>query len=97
MAVESRPAFVVNEATVATAGTAVQLPNIDVGEACELVIKSKRSNKGAIKIGESAAQAQAGKFMMEPGESVKLRISNANKVYVDAEVSGDKVELIVEQ
>jgi hypothetical protein len=34
---------------------------------------------------------------MEPGESVKLRISNANKVYVDAEVSGDKVELIVEQ
>lgn len=97
MAVESRPAFSVNEATVTTAGTAVQLPSIKVGEACELVIKSKRSNKGAIKIGESVAQAQAGKFLMEPGESIKLRISNASKVYVDAEVSGDKVELIVEQ
>lgn len=94
---ESRPKFAVNEATVATAGTAVQLPDIAVGNACELVVKAKRTNKGAIKIGESAAQAQAGKFTLEPGEAIKLRISNANKGYVDAEVSGDKVELIVEQ
>jgi len=94
---ESRPKFAVNEATVATAGTAVQLPDIAVGGACELVVKAKRTNKGAIKIGESAAQAQAGKFTLEPGEAIKLRISNANKGYVDAEVSGDKVELIVEQ
>ena len=94
---ESRANFGVNEVTVATAGTAVQLPNMPVGGGCELVIKAKRTNKGAIKIGESAAQAQAGKFTLEPGEATKLRISNANKGYVDAEVSGDKVELIVEQ
>jgi len=50
-----------------------------------------------IKVGESAPQAQAGKFTLEPGEAVKLRISNANKGYIDAEVTGDKVELIVEQ
>lgn len=95
--VESRAKFAVNEATVATAGTAVQLPDIAVGSACELVVKAKRTNKGAIKVGESAVQAQAGKFTLEPGEAVKLRISNANKGYIDAEVSGDKVELIVEQ
>lgn len=97
MAVESKSKFVVSEATVAAAGTAVQLPDILVGEACELVVKAKRTNRGAIKIGESATQAQAGKFTLEPGEAVKLRISNANKVYADAEISGDKVELIVEQ
>jgi len=97
MAVESKSKFVVSEATVVAAGTAVQLPDILVGEACELVVKAKRTNRGAIKIGESAAQAQAGKFTLEPGEAVKLRIGNANKVYADTEISGDKVELIVEQ
>lgn len=97
MAVESKSNLAVNEAAVAAAGTAVQLPDMPVGEACELVVKAKRTNKGAIKIGESAAQAQAGKFTMEPGEAVKLRIGNANKIYIDAEISGDKVELITEQ
>ena len=97
MAVESKSKFVVSEATVVAAGTAVQLPDILVGEACELVVKAKRTNRGAIKIGESAAQAQTGKFTLDPGEAVKLRIGNANKVYADAEISGDKVELIVEQ
>jgi hypothetical protein len=97
MAIESKSKFVVSETAVTGAGTAVQLPDISVGEACELVVKAKRTNRGTIKVGESAAQAQAGKFTMEPGEAVKLRIGNANKVYIDAEVSGDKVEIIVEQ
>jgi len=97
MAIESKSKFIVSEATVVAAGTAVQLPDILVGEACELVIKAKRTNRGAIKVGESAVQAQAGKFTLEQGEAVKLRIGNANKVYADAEVSGDKVEIIVEQ
>lgn len=97
MTMESKSKFTVSEATVAAAGTAVQLPDIVVGEACDLVIKAKRTNRGAVKVGESAAQAQAGKFTLEPGEAVKLRIGNANKAYVDAEISGDKVEIIVEQ
>lgn len=97
MAAESKSKFTVGEATVISAGTAVQLPDISVGEACDLVIKAKRTNRGVIKIGESAAQAQAGKFTLEPGEAVKLRISNANKAYADAEISGDKTEIIVEQ
>lgn len=97
MSMESKSKFSVGEATVAAAGTAVQLPDFAVGESCELVIKAKRTNKGAVKIGESQAQAQAGKFTLEPGEAVKLRISNANKAFIDAEIAGDKVELIVEQ
>jgi len=97
MALESKSKFTVAEATVATAGTPVQLSDIQAAESAELVIKAKRSNFGAIKIGESSAQALAGKFTLEPGEAVKLRISNANKIYIDAETSGDKVELIVEQ
>ena len=49
MAAESKSKFTVGEATVISAGTAVQLPDISVGEAC------------------------------------------------DAEISGDKIEIIVEQ
>jgi hypothetical protein len=97
MSLESKSKFSVSEATVAAAGTAVQLPDFSVAESCELIIKAKRTNKGAIKIGESQTQAQAGKFTLEPGEAIKLRISNANKAFIDAEVGGDKVELIVEQ
>lgn len=97
MSLESKSKFSVSEAIVAAAGTAVQLLDFAVGESCELVIKAKRTNKGSIKIGESQAQAQAGKFTLEPGEAVKLRISNASKAFIDAEISGDKVELIVEQ
>jgi hypothetical protein len=97
MALESKSKFTVEEATVATAGTPVQLSDIPAAESVELVIKAKRSNLGAIKVGESSAKALAGKFTLEPGEAVKLRISNANKIYIDAEASGDKVELIVEQ
>ncbi len=97
MSLESKSKFTVEEAIVATAGTPVQLSDIPAAESAEIVIKAKRSNLGLIKIGESSAQAQAGKFNLEPGEAVKLRISNANKIYIDAEMSGDKVELIVEQ
>lgn len=97
MALESRSKFTVEEASVAAAGTPVQLADIQAAESAELVVKASRSNLGAIKIGESSAQAQAGKFTLEPGEAIKLRISNANKIYIDAEVSGDKAELIVEQ
>ncbi len=97
MAVESRPAFAVGEGTVAAAGTPVQLADMKVGQACELVIKAKKTNLGAIKIGPSSADALAGKFNLDPGEAVKLRVSNANKVWIDAEVNGDKVEIIVEQ
>ncbi len=97
MALESKSKFTVEEAAVAAAGTPVQLSDIPAAESAEIVIKARRSNLGAIKIGESSAQALAGKFMLEPGEAVKLRISNANKIFIDAEVSDDKVELIVEQ
>jgi len=97
MALESKSKFTVEEATVATSGTPVQLFDIPAAESAEIVIKAKRSNLGSIKIGESSAQALAGKFTLEPGEAIKLRISNANKIYIDAETSGDKVELIVEQ
>ena len=97
MALESRSKFIVEEATVASAGTPVQLADIQAAESAELVVKARSSNLGVLKIGESESQAQAGKFTLEPGEAIKLRISNANRIYIDAEVSGDKAELIVEQ
>lgn len=97
MAVESRPSFAVGEATVAAAGTPVQLPGMAVGQGCELVVKAKKSNQGAIKVGQSSAEALAGKFILDPNEGVKLRIDNASKVWIDAEISGDKASLIVEQ
>lgn len=97
MAVESRPSFAVGEATVAAAGTPVQLPDTKVGQGCDLVIKAKRNNSGTIKVGQSSSEALAGKFLLEPNEAIKLRIDNASKVWIDAEISGDKVGILTEQ
>ena len=96
MAIESRPSFAVQHATVTTAGTPVALPEIDVGEACDLVVKAKKDNTGAILVGQDANAISNNPFTLDPKESVRIRIGNASKVLIDAEVSGDGVELITE-
>lgn len=93
---ESRPTFEVNQVTVDTAGTPVTLPAINVGESCELVIKAKKNNTGAILVGHSTDAITNNPFTLEAKEKVKIRIGNASKVYIDAEVDGDGVEIITE-
>lgn len=93
----TRPNFKVGQKNVTAAGTGEQLPDLKVGEDQYLVIKAKRTNTGLIKIGETKAIAEGtANFTLEANEVVRLRIDNASKVWIDASMSGEGVELILE-
>lgn len=88
---------------VQTAGKAEQLPDIKVPDGCELIVRGHPANTDDIYTGNSkahASQSTAGvgeHITLAPGEALKLRVTNANVVFVDAAVSGEKAEWFVEQ
>lgn len=95
----NRPGWDHGHMDVVSAGTAVQLPNVVVPEGLELVVRAKPGNTDDIYTGKSKAEASraASKITMSPGEAIKLKVVNANLVYVDAAVSGEGVEYFVEK
>jgi len=65
-----------------------------------VTIKAKDGNTGVIHIADSAAKAlntSGGSFTLTHNESVGLQVNNINQIYVDATVSGEGVEVILER
>jgi hypothetical protein len=76
--------------TVTTAGTAV----VGTTESGNLfAIKAHPDNTDVIWVGNDGADdvSSANGFPLEPGETIVLNVSNLNKLYFDADVSGEKV------
>jgi hypothetical protein len=97
-AVPNRAAWTRDNKNVAAAGTAENLSALPIPDGFGLVIKAKATNTGKIELGETKAIAEgASPYRLVAGEFVKLYITNANLVWVDATVNGEGVELIVEQ
>jgi hypothetical protein len=73
---------------ITTAGTRVQLPTY----ACtEITIIAKRQNTGTIFVGGSDVSATVyGAELLKEG-SITLTVSNADMVWIDAQVSGEGV------
>jgi len=84
--------------TVSTAGTAVQGPNVTIGPGKELCVTYHPGNAGDIYIGNSSTSATStdGIILNAVGQSIWLKISNVNLIWVNASVSGDKVMWFVE-
>lgn len=82
--------------SVTTAGTAVQLSSTSVP--CRMVeIQSVAENTDTIVIGDANVVATAGSRQgigLEPNQSVALRVTDLNKLYIDAVVSGEKVTYV---
>ena len=75
--------------TVTTAGTAV----VGTTEAGNLfAIKAHPDNTDVIWVGNDGANdvAATNGFPLKPGETIVLNVSNLNKLYFDADVSGEK-------
>jgi hypothetical protein len=79
-------------ATVATAGTRVQLSTTSIPSKRILVTASK-DNSGDVYVGGETVATGRGKLLV-PLQDVWLDLDNVNKVYVDAETSADKVEYL---
>lgn len=89
-----RPPDVIGDggATVATAGTAVQLSTTDTP--CKKVeIYALATNTGNVFVGGTTVSSARG-AVLEQARSVVLWIDNLNKIYVDAASSADGVSYV---
>jgi len=95
---ESRPKFTTANVTLTNADTWYPLPDIAVGEGCDVVIKSKTGNTGAIKVAHDDATSKASPFLLDnPGDSVSLRIKGTTQIVLSSSVAGQIAEVIAEQ
>jgi hypothetical protein len=72
----------------------------DIPDGVAVTIKAKEGNTGIIHIADSAAKAlntSGGSFTLTHNESVGLQVNNINQIYIDATVSGEGVEVILER
>jgi hypothetical protein len=98
-ATPNRASFNTNQQNVAAPGTAVQLQDQAIPDGFAVVVKSKKANTGAIRVGFSAADAQnaAKAFVLADAKDfVRLFITNTSLIWIDAAIAGEGVEWIVE-
>jgi len=82
--------------TVAAAGTEEALGgDVAILAGQRVLIKALHGNTGAIYVGDSVVDSTDG-FVLFPGESVSLAVTNLNIPYIDADNSGEGVSYIVE-
>jgi hypothetical protein len=77
--------------TVTNAGTAVVLGSSTA--ISTITIRALSSNMGLIYVGTSSVSSANG-FELSPQETVSLDISNLNKIYIDAQNSGEGITYI---
>lgn len=77
--------------TVTTAGTRVQLSSNAIEGA---VLQAPSTNTGVIYVGGSNVSSSVFGAELQPGQATGLAIDNANKIWIDASVNGDKMSLL---
>lgn len=77
---------------ITTSGTPVQMPNVPCRE---VTIIAKRINTGYIYVGGSTINSTNYGAELAGKDSITLKVSNLNLIYLDASVSGEGVSYIV--
>lgn len=77
--------------TVATAGTAAQLPNVPCRR---VIIIGLRTNTGYIYLGGSGVSSSAYGAELAAKDSIELNVSNANLIYINSTINGEGVSYI---
>ena len=97
----SRSDFMHGQATVVTAGTAVQLSSgpIMIPNGYPLVVIAWPTNAGVIYVANSKAGAEVGQYFngLDAGLALSLLIDDVSKVWVNASADSQKVSWIVER
>ena len=98
MSTDSRPTFTTAQVTLNDADTWYPLPNIKVGEGCEVVIKSSADNTASVNVSHNDDDSKAAPFILDnAGDSISLRIKGTEQIVVSSGVAGQVVELITEK
>ncbi len=96
----NRNSFVTGEKDVTNAGTAEQLPDVEIPDGFKAIIAAKPGNTGYIYFGNSKENAESAtnRFdRLEAGDSIPLAITNLNLVWIDASQDGEGISYYVEQ
>ena len=91
--------FTAAQTTVTVSGTPVQVGAQRMPDGVGVVVKADDRNTGILTVGNSSANAlntTANNFRLQAGSSVTLYVNNANDVWVDSTVSGDRADVIYE-
>ena len=96
----SKQKFKTFQKDVTTSGTPVQIGSFTYEERASMVIKSKASNTGYIKIGGSSADAQkasSNNFTLDAaGDALDgIEVTDTNLIWIDAEFDGEGVEIVI--
>ena len=88
----------VRRVLVPTAGTAVQLPIVNVPYDYSMIVKALTANTGAIYVGPSkdAAEDTSRSFPLESGEAIAVKVREISELWVNASVSGEGAHWAVE-
>lgn len=98
MSTDSRPTFTTAQVTLTDADTWYPLPDIKVGEGCEIVIKSSADNTAPVNVAHNDVGSKAAPFILDnAGDSISLRIKGTEQIVVSSGVAGQIVELITEK
>lgn len=84
--------------TVSNSGTPVQLPAQSIDPDQAVLVKAKVSNTGIITLGYdslSALNSDTKHFKLAAGESVEIPAKDVSKIWIDATVSGEGVEILI--
>ena len=85
--------------TVATAGTPVQLPDLEIPDGYPVTVIAKTGNTGYIYLGKSEAECGNSVLRFDglsAGLAHSLKIKNLKEIWVDASVDGEGVSWSVE-
>lgn len=83
--------FGVDQKIVDTAGTPVQLPTMVVPDGKKLTVQALSGNAGTVYWGGSNSEAKGKVFGIQPGGLRTIKVTNANKVWINADNDGDGV------
>ncbi len=78
--------------TVPTAGSRVQVSTRSL-PSCEVILAAPSTNTGYIYVGDVNVSSTRYSSRLLPGEEVHLSVADVNKVYIDASVNGEGVEV----
>jgi hypothetical protein len=96
----NRTTFSPGQVTIVVANTPVQLPNIAIPNGFALTVRNSDANPAAriVFVADSAANAllAASRYRLVVTETISLRLTNANLVFVNSANAGVLVDFIVE-
>lgn len=95
----NRPAFTAQNISILLANTDQILPSIPIPNGFSLVVRSNPFNFGTSKIYVSSTDATiiGSRNTLAAGDAVRLYINNADLVHIGASITGQTVDIVVEQ